>query len=104
MKTNQGIIALLHEYFDVTVLIPEVSDSLQHQFDSKLRLASSVFPVTITTLKKIKALLSHFGYWSLGVKDQASAPHRRWGCGAGWGARSRRAGEERFGGGIAWKS
>lgn len=52
MKTIQSLITLLHKYFDVAMLIPEVSDSLQHQLDSKLCLASSVFPVLSTTLKK----------------------------------------------------
>lgn len=105
MKTNQSLITLLHKYFDVAMLIPEVSNSLQHQLDSKLRLASSVFPVLSTTLKKKpKALLARFARWSLGMEDQAAAPHRSWGSGAKQGARSRWAGEERVGGGITRES
>lgn len=81
MKTKQGLITLPHKYFDVAMLVPEVSNSLQQQLDSKLHFASSVLPVPSTTLTKNqptnqKVLLSCFAHWSLDMKDQAAAPYQ----------------------------
>lgn len=45
---------------DVAMLTPEVSNSLHHQFDSKLHLASSVFPVLSTTLRTNQSSLIPF--------------------------------------------
>lgn len=73
MKASQSLITVPHRCFDVAVLTPEVSNSLQHRFDSKFHVASSVFPVLCTTLKKkmkskpLRPLLP-IGVWARNTK------------------------------------